>query len=185
MAHQQVSNHGAAIEAHSLSQTLTVTHNETVSQMLNEPEQSYETLILQLKSKQSEDGMTEKGRIIDEMKKDMSGNSDDILEHVIQARPPPESSNCERKIQLYNHSVDEMQKLMIDLDKTFAAILSEFSVAIDDLWETILNNDEKKLKEIQECFRKVLHEYNAIWNIAFKHTNEIMSNFKKELAQHE
>ncbi|CAF1082766.1 unnamed protein product [Adineta steineri] len=159
-------------------------HSSTVTQMLSDSKQYFKSLVLRLKTKRTtEECQVELHRIVGDMKTDVSTNIDALIQHVVEMRPAPGSPNYEQTSRLYDLILDQVMKMMEDLEKTFTGIFGEFSANMERLWKAISNDREEDLNVAQENFRTILEKYSVQWNQAFQHANQTVHDFEKQLTQ--
>ena len=156
----------------------------TVTEMLTDAKQYCKALVLRLKARRTtEECHVELNRIGNDIKMDATTNIDAIIECVIQMRPALGSPNYEQTSRLYDSILDQTQKIMEDLDKTFAGIFEEFNRNMERLWQAIVNDRDDELQIVQENFQTILTKYSAQWNRAFLHANDKVRGFEQQLVQ--
>jgi hypothetical protein len=152
--------------------------------MLSDTKAYFKSLILRLRTAMTrEECQAELCRITEDMKADVSVNIDRIIQQVIQMRPEEGSANYEKNSRLYDSILDQIIKMMEDLEETFTGIFTQFNANIDELWLAISNDKEDQLHDAQEQFRIILDRYKRQWADALQRANQTISNFEKDQAK--
>ena len=124
-------------------------------------------------------------RITDDLKADVSSSIDNIVDHVIRARPEWPSPNYEETSILYDQLVDEVQLLLEELNETFKEIFDNFNDAMHRVWQAITSGDEREREAAQYRFVSILTHYTGHWDREFENATRIVKAFETHLIEYQ